>query len=354
MKKKICGLFGILLVTILTITNVYALEITQAGDNVIQEGDYDSVRLVAGNKVTNKANVDGISLVAGNEVILEGSAPYGFYAGNIVTVNENISKDMFVAGNNITIGEYAVIGRDVYIMGNTIKINTNVSRDLRIGGESVNLSGITIGGDAYIAAEEIILDENTVITGKLTYPEKAKITGLDSATIGSVETKKYDEAVIEYNFIDSVYDFIVSAVAAFIVIVALFFVIPNSKEKLNKVELKISSIAKITGIGLLVLIVMPIISLFALFTGFLTPLALIAFAIYIISIYLSSLLVYYIIGNVFTNKVFKKDNTYLALACGIVLTKLVKLIPVIGGLISAIVLFYGLGLIYKYIQARQK
>ena len=115
MKRKILGIFGILLVVMSISTNVYAKRVTEAGDKVVQEGTYDSVRFVAGNTVVDKATVDGISFVAGNDVTLEGNTPYGFYAGNMVLVNENVEKDIFVAGNKITLDSNAIIGRDAYI-----------------------------------------------------------------------------------------------------------------------------------------------------------------------------------------------------------------------------------------------
>ena len=196
MKKKVLGLFSALLIAFMLTLNVNALEIVNAGETVVEEGEFNSTRLVAGNKVTDKSKVDGISFVAGNDITLEGSAPYGFYAGNIVTVNKEIERDLFIAGNSINIGSDAKIGRDLFIAGNTIKINANIERDIRVGGTSVDLSGITIGGDAYIDASEIVMDENTTITGKLTYYKDAKVTGLEKAKIGTVETKEFDEVVI--------------------------------------------------------------------------------------------------------------------------------------------------------------
>lgn len=352
--KKVLSLFSALIIALFTVKSVYALQIAEAGETVNQTGAYDSTRIVAGNTVTNEADVDGLSMIAGNEITLEGSAPYGFYAGNIVTVNENIEKDMFVAGNTITVGKDAIIGRDAYIAGNSIRISTDITRDLRVGGTKVDLRGITIGGDAYIEAEEIILDEETVIEGKLTYPEESTITGLNTAKIGSVETTKYEKIVIEYNLIDRVRNFIISSASAFIVMVVLFKLIPKTKEKLDNTELTFENIAKKIGIGLVTLIVVPIVALIALFTGILSPLALITLTVYIISIYLSSLLVYYIVGKVFTEKVFKKDNLCLALASGIILVKIIKYIPIIGGLISVLSLFYGLGLIFKFITSKNK
>lgn len=354
MKKKFLSLFSILLLMFLTVSNVSALEVAEAGDTITEEGTYDSLRFVAGNKVTSKSTVDGISFVAGNDLYLEGSTIYGMYAGNMITINGNIDKDLLAAGNKIVINADTTIGRDVYLAGNQIEIKTNLPRDLRAGGSTIDISGITISGDAYLAAERIILDENTVINGTLTYYDDSKIIGLEEATIGDVIIKKVDKVEIEYGLKERIYAFFVSVIAAFLTMLCLLYFIPKTKDKLAKLDLSFGNIAKTACIGFLILVVIPLTSLFALFTGFLTPLAIIVLAIYFISIYLASLFVSYIVGNVITNKVFKKDDMYLALAIGIVLIKLLKLIPILGGYIHAVVLFYGLGIIYDFIKNSKK
>ena len=354
MKKKILSLFSILIISMFMVTNVSALELTQAGDDVIQEGDYNSLRLAAGKNVTSTANIDGISLIAGNNITVNGHVSYGFYAGNSITINESVDKDMFAAGNLITIGNDAIIGRDAFIAGNKIIINSNIGRDLRAGGSSINISGITINGDAYLDAEEIILNEDTVINGKLTYLESAKVTGLEEAKIGSINITRLPEVKIEVNPMQNIYNFIFTIIAAYIVMLVLFYLLPTSKERIDKVELKASPIFKNIGIGLLVLIVVPLASVIAMFTGVLTPIALITIVIYAIAIYLSTLLTSYVIGNLISDKLFKNNNVHLALILGIVLLKLVKLIPILGGWINAFAMFYGLGLIYKYITNRTK
>lgn len=350
MKKKILSLFSILLIIFFAINNVYALEIAEAGDAVTEEGTYESLRFVAGNKVTSKATIDGIGFAAGNDLYLEGNVTYGMYAGNMITISGNINKDLLVAGNKIIVTADATIGRDVYIAGNQIEIKTNLPRDLRVGGSSIDLSGITIAGDAYLDTERIIMNEDTVITGTLTYYDDAKVIGLDKATIGNTITKTIDKVNIEYGFKERAYAFIVSVVAALITMICLLHFIPTTKEKLDKLDLSFGNIAKMTCVGLLALVVIPLISLFALFTGFLTPLAIIVLAIYFISIYMASLFVCYIVGNVIASKLFKKDDMYLALAIGILIIKLVKLIPILGSYIGAVILFYGIGIIYELIK----
>ena len=143
MKKKILSLLSIFLLMVLTVNNVYAIEITKADNIVNDEGTYDSLRLVAGNKVTSKATIDGISFIAGNDLYFEGNSTYGMYAGNLITVNGNIEKDLLVAGNKIIISEDATIGRDVYLAGSQIEVKANLARDLRAGGDTIDLSGIT-------------------------------------------------------------------------------------------------------------------------------------------------------------------------------------------------------------------
>ena len=350
MKKNIFKLLTVLFAVTLTISNVYADKVVEAGDTVIQEGEYDSLRLAAGNKVTNKANIDGLSFVAGNDLYLEGSAPYGFFAGNNIIVNEKIEKDIFIAGNDISIESDAVIGRDAYIAGNKVVIKANIARNLRAGGTSIDLSGITVNGDAYIAAEKVILDENTVINGKLSYYEDGIVKGLDEATVGSVKVLKSKEVTINYDFKTKVYEFIFSVISAFATAAVLFYLLPNSKEKLDKLDLSIGMVAKTACIGFVVLIAAPIIIMMAMVTGFLTPLSFIALAIYIIAIYLSSILVYYIVGKVINEKLIHNNSKYLSLLIGIVLVKLIRLIPIIGWYIGVVIIFYGLGLIFDYLK----
>ena len=349
MKNRILKLFSIVFL-LLMVTNIHALEIVQSGNTITQKGEYSSTRFAAGNKVTNLATVDGLSFVAGNDITLNGKASYGFYAGNIVTINENIEKDAFIAGNNITIGKEAVLGRDVFIAGNTVVISSNVGRDLRVGASIIDLSDITINGDAYVMADQIVLNENTNIVGKLSYSEDATVEGLTTAKIGSIEKVKDIEIEYSYTFKDRALTFLISVVAAFVVMVVLFYLIPSSKENLDKLELQFKDIAKTSGIGLLVLVLVPLVSILAMITGFLLPLSLIALVIYAVSIYLAFLVIYYVVGNVISNKLLNKNNMYLALVIGILLVKLVSLIPYLGGWIKFISLIYGLGIIYNFIK----
>ncbi len=358
MKKQFLKLLTFTLFAFLFIGNVSASKIAEADDNYIQEGEYNSVRFAAGNNFTNKATIDGISFGAGNIVIAEGNVSYGFYAGNVVTINEKVEKDLFVAGNSITIGSDAELSRDVFIAGNNVVIYGNVPRDLRVGASTVVIKGVTIGGDVYIDAEKITLDESTVIEGKLSYPSTAVVSNADKASIGSIEEREVqeidEEAVESAITAFAVGTFVVFLIAAMVTLLILLGVLPTLREKLEKVPFNASAIAQTSGIGFLVLIAVPIISMLTLFTGILTPLTLIVLAIYAICIYLASLFAAYVIGCQIFKALFKKKNYSLSILLGVLVVRLVVFIPLLGGLIEFIVLIYGLGITYNAIKANMK
>ena len=60
-----------------------------------------------------------------------------------------------------------------------------------------------------------------------------------------------------------------------------------------------------------------------------------------------------IIPNLGGTKVFKQDNKLLAIVCGVLIIKLIKLIPIVGGFVTLVTLTYGLGLISKFIWPKK-
>lgn len=352
MKNRFLKILSTILVAFLFITNVNASKIAEAGENITQEGEYNSVRFIAGNNVTNKATIDGISFVAGNTVNLNGNVTYGFYAGNVVNINERVEKDLFAAGNNIIINKEAVLGRDVFIAGNSVVISSDIERDLRVGCSYIIINDVNIKGDVYIDAEKIMLNAGTVIGGKLSYPENATIINIDKASIGSIEAREVPVDEIETEKVLTTFaitSFITWLVAAVVTLLILLSVVPSLREKLDKVKLEVNECLKSFAFGLLILVVVPIVCLFTIFTGILTPLSLIVLALYFICIYLASLFGAYVVGRELTKLMFKKGKFFLNVFFGILVVRLVSLIPVLGGLVEFVVFAYGLGLIYQFI-----
>ena len=351
MKRKVLLLVSIFLsVFIVTGTNAKVLE---ADDNLNLDGTKNSSVFAFGNDLKSSAKVDGISFFAGNTLSVDGESPYGFYAGNVLSINASVEKDLFVAGNSINIGSDAKLGRDVYIVGNSIKINADVERNLRVAGSEIDLSGITVKGNVYTDADIIKVDSETVIQGKFVYLDSTTIDG-EAASVGSVEIKEVSDLEYQATIGDRIYDFIISSVAAIIVMVALFYMLPNVKKRIDEDKIDANEILSNIAKGFVALLVIPFIAIIALVTGFLTPLALIVIAIYAICLYLASLASSYIVGKEIASRAFKQENVYLSLCIGIILVKLIKLVPYIGGLVSVLCLFYGFGIMYKLIKKNKE
>ncbi len=353
MKRNLLKIIFVFSTIFMFVCTVNARSYGLVDNSPVQEGEYDSIRFLAGNTATNKAKVDGLSFIAGNNILAQGEVEYGFYAGNLVSINEKVNKDAFAAGNSITFSKSASVGRDAFIAASNVVINAEIARDVNVGAEIVDLRGATIGGWIKVEADRIILDSNTVIKGKLKYNENAVVEGLELASVGSVETYVSTEVDVEeetMTFSSIVTDFILSYGAAVLTLIVLFLLIPVVAAKLDKEKVD-KTIVNTSLIGLGMLCVLPVVVIITLFTGLLTPVALIVLALYVIFIYLSSLFASYVIGRLLMNKLFKKDNMYLAILVGVLAFKLVGIIPIIGGLVKFVALVYGLGLIYNYFVA---
>ena len=355
MKKKILGLTLAFIFAFTFIMGPKAESVLVAGDDATSEGTYASSKFVFGNNVNVNSEVDGITIAAGNMLNTKGASEFGGYAGNTLSINTKVDKDLFAAGNSINVGSDAVIGRDAYIVGNSVKINSNIGGTLRVSAVSLDLSGITIEGNLYAEAGTITMDKDTFVKGNFEYNDDAVLDGVDAATInGERKASKSDALEIEpITFGDRVYSFGISAIAAFLVMVVLFKVLPNSKKRLDDTKIDASSILSSLLNGLVVLIVLPIVACIALITGIFTPLALIALALYATCVYLASIVTSYFVGREVLKRVFKQDNVYIELCVGILLVRLLSLIPYVGELIALFALLYGLGTLYKLLTKKE-
>lgn len=351
MKKNFWKFMTMLIVGSLLSMSVNAKSVLEIGNRIDAKGDYDSSSFILGQEIKSDTQVDGISFVAGNDIESKGDATYGIYAGNIIRIETKISKDLFIAGNTINIASDAKIGRDVYIAGSDIKINADIERNARIAGDIVDLSGIEIGGNAYIEASRVILDKSTKIHGKLSVNDDAIIEGKDEADISETALR---EVVSSKTLPERLLSHVINSISSFIVMAVLFLVAPKIREQLDDYPLD-NQILKSCGKGLVILIIVPLLGLFAITMSIFIPLAIISFMIYGTLVYLSSLVSAYVLGKSLNEKFIKKENVYLSLALGLVIFKIVYFVPVLGPLTNVLSIFYGLGLFYDMIVAyRQK
>ena len=300
--------------------------------------------------------VDGNVYIMGNEVEIS-----GYIRGNVfvmatkLTITEDayIGMTLFACAQEITMSGYAF---DVYAAcGNFDMTNTGVAyRDLKLLTNDAHLIG-AVGRDVDMGASNIIVyddEENSFFVGRnLNYSSEKEIENIDKITIyGEV---KYEESTEEEENTNVVLDFIFDAVQSIIFILVIYaaflFLAPKFVEKSREY---MSTRALLAGaIGLAFTILIPIVAFILLFTVVGVSLAFLCGFIYAVVLMISTAVVTIVINEFVCNK-FEKLNSkwmrWLMLAATALVLFLIEQIPYLGGLVSVLVFFIGVGIITLY------
>ena len=343
MKKILKGLLIMLLCITLSIKVVeaksYIKDLFKVGDKIIVDKKLDGTSFIAGNEVKVEEKIDGIGFIAGNNVKINSEQDYLFIAGNDIVLTNNVNKDLFLIGANIEIKE-SNIKRDAYIAGDTIDINSIIDRNLYLYGEKIILKG-TYNGNITISSNNITIDNDAIIKGTLKYNEDAIVTGLNE----SVKTKTYKNVEKNESIKDVISNYVTSYIHIVLVGIVLVFCFEKVFKKLQKNKMEVKDVVVTSGKGLLILIGTPIIAIILLMTGLFVSVGIISALLYGILVYISIIISGYILAYNLDKKVFNKNlNNYLLVITGILIIYILKIVPIIGGLISFVSLLYGLGI----------
>ena len=350
MKKKIFGI--LIMLTLFVIAPVEAKEINSfhmvSDDKVTFEDTVNGDSAIAGNLVDIIGNIDGIGFIAGQKVNVNGNLEYGFLAGQNVNINGQISKNIYAAGETITLSKDANIGKDLFLAGDSINLNGNIQRNINIYASTVTIKkGTTINGNITIEASNIKVEDGASIKGTLKYNEDAKNDISDNSSIGKTTTYEItkDKGFNTSEILSSILNMIV-------VFLSITIIIPKTLDKTNEIyEKKNNNYIKNIGIGFLILICVPLISLILLASNIGVYLGLILVALYAIAIYLSFIIAGYILGNLILVKLMKLNtNKYLSGIIGIILLKILMVIPVLSTIIYLIAITLGLATIWNLLQ----
>ncbi|MDO4963622.1 MAG: hypothetical protein Q4E75_05990 [bacterium] len=351
-KNKLLIIIFVMILMIPTLVSASNKGYVKIGDNVTVKRDVIHNFFAIGNSVTTRSNVDGISFVIGNNLKINDNSEYEFIVGNSININSNIEKDLFILGNSINITS-SQVERDIYILGSSVDISSNIEGNAFIMASSLVLDNMTIKGDLLLNSSTIMFGDNVTIEGNIKYNESSVVSGIENVKYKSVEKYKIESENKEYSILNNLYSKFKSMLSLLLVGIILLLICPSLFDKIN-LKYSLKSIMKNLLIGLFILVVVPIICILLLTTVIGLPLSLIILAIYFICIYISQILTSYFIGNILLTKVFKaKDNRFISLLIGVLLIKLISLIPVIGAFISLVVLLIGLGLILNCIKKTQ-
>lgn len=344
MNKTLKYIFTFITCLMLSIIQIEAKssgnDLFKLEEKVVVDKELDGTSFIAGDKVEINNTINGIGFIAGTDIKVNYKQKYMFGLGTKVNINEEIEKDLFLFASNINVNSNIL--RDAYLAGETININEKVDRNIYVYATEINIKG-TINGNITIYSPTINIDKNAKILGTLKYNDDATINGLNEA----IKTKTY-KTTTTLTFKDYMTNFISTYIHIAILAITLVFIseklLKKSLEQTKDITSKKFTI--ICGKGLLILIGIPIISIMLLFSGAFVSVGLISGIIYGILVYISNIFTAYFIANVLDKKYLKKNmNSYMLVIIGLFIIYVLKIIPIIGSLISFVSLSLGLGII---------
>ena len=356
-KAFFCVLLALLL--ILTLAPAAFAEVEFSDGSL--SGEHDATVFLAGSDPVSTATVKGILFGAGNTVSAGGESEYAFLAGNNVALNGDCSRDAFIAGNNV--GFAGNVARDLYAAGNLLTFHGTIGRDFFAGGKMISLGG-EVGGDVYLDADEIQLADDLKIGGTLRYNASANITGPKELISG---------AEVFYNsHADSDSDVSVSADvkpsplsklksrifgAVGLLLIAYFFLwLTPLWEKIDSdyTGADFGKYAAAFGIGLGVLLALPIAAIILMITGIGLRPAFVLLCVYIAALIASPIFLGFILGSLLWRKAFKQPRNYwVELPIGIVLLRLVTMLPYVPFPVTLISAAFGLGCVARLLGKKR-
>ena len=349
MKKKICLILILLLTLIIVPVGAKSKDNFIADDDVKVTKSIGATTFVAGNTVNVNSEIDGALFAAGNNVSLTSSEDILFAAGNNVTVESVITKDAFLAGSSVNIQASTI--RDLYAAASNIRVDSDIMRNAYLGGDTVIINS-KINGDVEIAADTIKLGEGAEIVGTLNYPEDAKLDVAEGAIINKKTTYEVEKINTETMFMTSVLDRVYAFLGMLLIGIILMALNKKVFTKIGKINKDLNTFAKEFGMGFVFLVVVPVAAIIAMCTVIGLPLAIISLMIYGIMIYLSVIPTAYYLGNAFLKDKIK--NEFFVFAISLLVIYLLRVIPVIGGLVTFISLCFGLGVYTELLKSNIK
>ena len=307
-----------------------------SGDVVAAGGD-----LFIANQIKGDVNV------AGGSVHIRGDVQDDVRsAGGEITVDATVADDLIAAGGKINVSAASTVGGDAWLAGGDVHVAGTINKNLLVAAGNVRLSGIT-RGDVIIEGGEIQILEGAIIDGDLHYksPNQAKIHS--TATIAGKVT--YEQVEWDGDDRGEGLFFVITMVVASVVLFKLF---PGFT--LSAVARISADPLKSLGAGLLALIVIPVIAvlLISIILGIWVGLSLLA--LYFVALLLGFLVACFFVGDrgarLFNKEVDTSRRRLLFTSIAIIALGLIKLIPVIGGLLLFTLLLSGLGAVIMQLK----
>lgn len=340
----------------------YLLMAQDAGERVIKQGVITEDLYVAGGEIQVDAVVEGDVTAAGGDVVVERVVKGDVIAaGGTVTISAEVWDDIRAAGGDVTVsgsvGDDAIlaggsvrllsgssVGGRAWLAGGDLEVAGGITKELKAAGGRITISG-EIDGDVELRAESISILPSARISGNFKYssPNAADIAE-GAQILGQVTREPYEEERFgPLGGIAGSAVFFVSLALAGIVLYLLF-----PRFSVAAATIIREAPLKSLGLGLALLVTAPFAVLLLMVSVIGIPLALVLAALYCVALLVGFLTAALFVGDAGFRLLQRKEEMsrgerLLSLAGALLLIFILKLIPIVGGVVVFALLLFGLG-----------
>ncbi|MFC2060111.1 hypothetical protein ACFLTZ_03325 [Chloroflexota bacterium] len=318
-----------------------------ASDRTTINGTINGDVLAAGDTITVNGKINGSIIAVGSTINIDGEVTNAArVAGGNVNISGNVGGDLVVAGGQVDIASTAVIGRDLVFGAGNIQIDAPIGDDVKGGGGEVTIKN-GVAGNVEIKAKNLTLDSAANIKGNLIYISENEVEIQPGAKIGGTTIQKVPESKEPVAPKLGMWGEWGKVIAFLMTLLAGTVIILIAPQRATAVAISIRRKPWLSlGWGAIILFATPIAAIVTLITVIGVPVALIGLTLYGIAIYLSQIAVGLFIGywiiSYFSN-VESRGILVGALALGLTVLTLLKLIPYVGFPLWLATVLFGIG-----------
>jgi cytoskeletal protein CcmA (bactofilin family) len=321
-----------------------------AGNHIQIDGQVNGLLFTIGNQIVINSHIKGNVIALGKDMIINGIIEGSLYS---VTASEKIigkiSEKLYAFTYSFDLNNIGVIDQDAYLACNQAKIMGHIVKNLVVRGNTILVGG-QIGNDAKINADEVVITPGALIQGNLNY------IGLHKAPFANEHTVKgqihWEEKVKpvpnpQLTLINQIKLALILLFLSVLIWGIIKYFRPTFWENTTK---NISNNPKKTLLfGLIILFIFPFALLLLFMTIIGVPFFLFGLIMGGLAVIISYLIVAVFIGNYIKEQVpLKKHNLdIIYLTLGLIIIYLFSKIPYMEPVISLLIIFTGLGSLYR-------
>ena len=291
-----------------------------------------------------------------------------FAMGDNVTIDGDIGGDVFVMADTVTFTENSLVYGNIFALANNLVMNGSVcdiysisvdftlgekaivARDIKLTAENTYING-NVRKNAYLYTNNLVFAEGgtNLINGDLEYTSTTEFDIKDDIVGGNVKFTEDTSDEVDTTFLitSHINDVLNSLLYSLVVVLLAIWLAPKFIEK--SVDVLKQKTAKSFGVGFLATIILAVVPFaYLLLTyGLGIGISIAIMAVYILLLTISKTVFGIALAKRFTCKIENEKPYHLVLftLLAVLVVNLIELIPYIGGLIGFIICMIGFGII---------